>query len=176
MSPPWSWTYTTSPSNAPPLWAGPGRSRVSTANPTDGAPAEPVRCSSFRMATWSTARKTTRPAGAFDVSSELSGFVGRAPGGMVRNGTSGWHPDGIRVISRDVEGTSREGAGHEEQSCSNLERRPWRRKRRGPPCQRRGGRPSRVVGLAHGRGRRQDQPRGADRWGARRLLLHGALP
>src|SRR5438128_2732291 len=100
MSPPWSWMYTTSPSNAPPLWAGPGRSRASTANPTDGAPAEPVRCSSFRMTTWSTARKTTRPAGAFDVSSELSGFAGRTPGGMVRKGTSRRHLGETRGTSQ----------------------------------------------------------------------------
>src|SRR2546421_2952842 len=105
MSPPWSWMYTTSPSKAPPLWAGPGRSRVSTAKPADGAPPEPVRCSSFRMTTWSTARKTTRPGGGFDVSSELSGFVGRTPGDMVRkeHRRDIWgKPGGHR---RDISGT-----------------------------------------------------------------------
>src|SRR5205823_4936021 len=141
MRPPWSWVYTTSPSKAPPLWAGPGRSRVSTAKPTAGAPEEPVSCSSLRMTTWSTARKTTRPA--------------------------------IWCAGRECRKRAERSHKNEEQSCSDLERRPWGRQRRGPPCQRGGGQAPRVVGFAHGRGRRQDQPRGADRGSPRRLLLHG---
>src|SRR5262245_3970810 len=54
-SPPWTWIHTTSSSNAPGLWSGPGRSRVSTPKPQAGTDSDPVRCSRWRISTCSMA-------------------------------------------------------------------------------------------------------------------------